>query len=98
MPATRKKTPPPPAKQLPSVYQEPVKTPSLGNTLLQGISLGVGSSIGHKIVNGIFDRPKTNEKLENKDNDLLSKYHECIKNSNGTFQEKMDCELKYLEK
>ena len=102
MPVTRKKTqPPPPAKHntpLPSVYQEPVKTPSLGNTLLQGISLGVGNSIGHKIVNGIFDRPKTNEKLENKDNDLLEKYHECIKNSNGTFQEKMDCELKYLEK
>lgn len=33
-----------------------------------------------------------------KTNDLLEKYHECIKNSNGTFQEKMDCELKYLEK
>jgi hypothetical protein len=98
--STRKKIPPP-AKHntlLPSVYQEPVKTPSLGNTFLQGISLGIGNSIGHKIVNGIFDQPKTNEKLENKHNDLLKKYHECIQNSNGTFEEKMDCELKYLEK
>lgn len=96
---TKKKTPPaatPPPLQ--PVFQAPLNTPTLGNTLLQGISLGVGNSIGHKIVNGLFDQPKSNEKLENKYNDLLTKYYECMKNSNGTFEEKQDCEMKYLQK
>ena len=76
-------------------------TPSLGTTLLQGISLGVGSSIGHKMVDSLFGKSK-NTNLENENEhvnrhrDLLKNYHECITHSNGTMEEKEQCAVTYL--
>lgn len=90
------KTPSPPAVSL----TEPVmKPPSLGSTLLQGISLGVGSSIGHRIGDSLFGKSNNtnleNENAKEKDNrqrDLLKNYHECVNYSNGTTEEKEQCE------
>jgi len=76
-------------------------TPSLGTTLLQGISLGAGSSIGHKMVDSLFGKSK-NTNLENENEhvnrhrDLLKNYHECITHSNGTMEEKEQCAVTYL--
>lgn len=76
-------------------------TPSLGTTLLQGVSLGAGSSIGHKMVDSLFGKSK-NTNLENdnehvnRHRDLLKNYHECITHSNGTMEEKEQCAVTYL--
>lgn len=88
------KTPSPPAVP-PAIPM--VKPPSLGSTLLQGISLGVGSSIGHRIGDSLFGKSNNtnleNENAkENRQRDLLKNYHECVNHSNGTMEEKEQCE------
>ena len=83
------KTPSPPAVPM-------VNPPSLGSTLLQGISLGVGSSIGHRIGDSLFGKSNNtnleNENAkENRQRNLLKNYHECVNHSNGTMEEKEQC-------
>jgi hypothetical protein len=110
--SSRSSSPPPPQPlslplPLPSAKHMNVKpftqsdTPTLGTTLLQGISLGAGSSIGHKMVDILFGKSK-NTNLENENEhvnrhrDLLKNYHECINHSNGTMEEKEQCAVTYL--
>ena len=89
---------PPPPSQKPNLSQQSLPQQSLPqqntflNTMKEGFSFGVGSSIGHRVVNGIFSDKKEeniNDKKEviinkiEKINDpdfLYKKYNECIDN------------------
>ena len=109
------KTLPPPPSQKPISHninlpqQNLPQQNSILNTLKDGFSFGVGSSIGHRAVNAIFSDKKEeniNDKKEviinsniEKINDpdfLYKKYIECIKN-NQNDNNISEC-LKILEK
>ena len=97
----RKTLPPPPSQKSIShdiSSQNPQNSQnSILNTIKDGFSFGVGSSIGHRVVNGIFGDKKEeniNDKKEviNESDFLFKKYNECIKNNDIS-----EC-LKILEK
>ena len=56
-----KKIPPRPSHQVPS--SNPSSSPSFFSTMTQGAALGMGSSVGHRMVDGLFFEPKQNKKL-----------------------------------
>lgn len=81
----RRKNPPPPApiKRNINVYQKP----SFGSTIMDGIALGTGSALGHRVMDGIFGPRQLQVSTPNPSNDisnneicksLLEKYKECI--------------------
>lgn len=75
---------PPPAKVLPAAGG------SLFSVLTQGFSFGAGSSLGHKVIDGIMGKsvPETVSSVDNKTNntneckDLKDIYDHCLQ-SNG---------------
>ena len=86
----RRKNPPLPApiKRNINVYQKP----SFGSTIMDGIALGTGSALGHRVMDGIFGPRQLQVSTPNPSNDstnnhisnneicksLLEKYEECI--------------------
>lgn len=70
LPANKRKNPPPPSSK--------IKTQSSGiaSTLIDGITFGAGSSIGHSMINkisGLFSS-------EDKCSEILHNFNECKKN------------------
>lgn len=57
------KTPPPPSNihnlpNIPNVQNVPNQTPNFLGSMIQGMALGTGSSIGHKMVDSVFSETK----------------------------------------
>jgi len=48
------------------------------DTMKEGLAFGIGSSLGHKITDGIF---KTKEVNEPEKKDVFKLYNECMENS-----------------
>jgi hypothetical protein len=94
-----KKIIPPPPKKIESIPPPTIVTKkpegnTFFNTLKEGFSFGVGSSIGHRMVDGIFNNKKeietnVNKEIEtsvNKNSDILyQKYNECMNNTKENF-------------
>jgi hypothetical protein len=104
-----KTLPPPPSYNINLPQQNLPQQNSILNTLKDGFSFGVGSSIGNRVVNGILSDKKEenindkkeviiNSKIEKiNDPDLLfKKYIDCIEN-NKKDNDISEC-LKILEK
>lgn len=98
------KTPPPPRKipsipnvqntnNLPNIPNTQNQSPSFFGTMIQGVALGTGSSIGHKLVDSIFSgksESKSEPKSENKSNDLdihIIQFNKCMETNDNNFQE-----------
>jgi len=92
------KTPPPPRhveniSHISNIPNIPNQTPSFSGTMIQGMALGAGSSIGHKVVDSIFtgkpeekSEPK-NEKICN-DLDIYSiEFNRCMSKNDNNYQE-----------
>ena len=77
-----KKTPPPPKNGKIMAIN---KQPSFGSTIMDGMALGVGSSLGHRAMDVVFGpRQVTIPQSEGKSSTefcsiLKNKYEECIK-------------------
>lgn len=94
------KTPPPPRKipnmpnvnntnNVPNIPNTQNQTPSFLGTMIQGVALGSGSSIGHKLVDSIFSG-KSEPKKENNCNDLdihIIQFNKCMETNDNNFQE-----------
>ena len=68
----------------------PNKTPTFFGSMIQGMALGTGSSIGHKMVDSIFTGKKTETKNENNCNDLdkyIIDFNKCMEMSDNNYQE-----------
>jgi len=83
----KKKNPPPPetkskkSKKIESSI--PPSSPSLTSSILEGISFGAGSSIGHNIINKLSwyfttEKNEKNEKINCED--FFKKFEDCKKN------------------
>ncbi len=87
MPRSAKQTnSPPPKSSIPApAPKSSIPAPSMMDTMKQGFSFGIGSSIAHNIMNSIF-RPAPKESMH----DL---YNKCIEKNDST----INCNV-YLEK
>jgi hypothetical protein len=106
----KKKIIPLPPKKIESIPPPAIITKkpegnSFFNTLKEGFSFGVGSSIGHRMVDGIFNNNKdmetnVNKNIEtniNKNSDnLYQKYNECMNNNTKENFDINEC-IKILE-
>jgi hypothetical protein len=68
-------------KNLPAVIPE---RPSFLQTMKEGVALGIGSSIGHRMVGAVMGAPAV--KIPSAENNV--EYEKCIKESN----DKLGCE------
>lgn len=86
MPRSAKQTIPPPKSAIPApAPKSTIQAPSMMDTMKQGFSFGIGSSIAHNMMNSIF-RPESKESMH----DL---YNKCIEKNDST----INCNV-YLEK
>lgn len=77
-----------PAPKQPAVY---TSSPSMLDTMKQGFSFGIGSSIAHNMMNSIF-RPTTKETKLPTDN-MHELYNKCLEKNDNT----INCNI-FLEK
>lgn len=96
-----KRSPPPPAKQKQNGKIMAINTPSLGRTFMEGISLGTGSALGHRVMDGIFG-PRNVEvsvpsSSSNEDfcKSIEEKYEMCLLNNISNCNELSDLMIKY---
>ena len=84
------RSPPPPAPIAQSNPQQ--STGFLGN-MIQGMALGAGSSIGHKMVDGLFNGKEQNEEKKDEPNKIeniyMDHYIQCMKDKNDV----ADCKV-----
>jgi hypothetical protein len=85
LPTYHKKKNPPAKKTIHSTSQH---SPNITSSILDGISFGAGSSIGHNIINKISSHFSDNEKTESKCEDFLKKIEDC-KNNYGNFKQEL---------
>jgi len=90
-----KNSPPPPAKiNIPNI---PNQTPSFLGTMVQGMALGAGSSIGHKMVDSVFSgkqesnnqskgEPNNTNLCSNLDNYVID-FNKCMVMNENNYQE-----------
>lgn len=99
-----KRTPPPPTKQKQNGKIMAINTPSLGRTFMDGIALGGGSTIGHRLMDGIFGPrnvqvsvPSCNPVNSNEDfcKSIKEKYEMCLLNNISNCNELSDLMIKY---
>ena len=97
-PQQSQQSPPPPSPQIQKV--ETNQSNSFLSNIFQGFSFGIGSSIAHKTVDGIFNSNKNIEKNEKNEKnvniekilnnnciDLYSNYTNCINNNPNLLNE-----------
>tara|TARA_B100001093_G_scaffold438924_1_gene438592 strand:+ start:510 stop:815 length:306 start_codon:yes stop_codon:yes gene_type:complete len=83
---SRRRNPPPPAKQNRSVVN--YHKPSIGSIIMDGMTFGAGSSLGHRAMDSIFgprkievSQPKTNNDICS---NLIESYTKCsLENTNN---------------
>jgi hypothetical protein len=94
-----KTPPPPPPNKSQNINNTSQNSSFLGN-IFQGIALGSGSSIGHKMVDGIFNEKNESKKQEgNEENNeksydskiLMNSFTECMKHNENI----SDCKIIY---
>lgn len=99
-----KRSPPPPAKQKQNGKIMAINTPSLGRTFMEGISLGTGSALGHRVMDGIFGPrnvqvsvPSSSPTSSNEDfcKTIKEKYEMCLLNNISNCNELSDLMIKY---
>ena len=84
----KRKNPPPPKGNTHNQSPQP-QVPSLFDSMKQGLGFGVGSSIGHKAVDSLFNSPHkkdeniSNENIEKECNltvlEMYELYNKCLK-------------------
>ncbi len=89
-------TPPPKQTISPPVYTPPqIKSPSMLDTMKQGFSFGVGSSIAHNMMNSIFNSKNKDESINTKETMLTNEpklttdkvyelYNKCLEKKDNT--------------
>ena len=96
------KSQPPASKSPPPAYIPP-KSPSLFNTIAEGFSFGLGSSIAHNLVGSLFENNKPESKNEDntsapngvhtsEPSNYLEMYNTCLQENQNN-----DCS-QYIEK
>ena len=79
-----------PSKIHPPSSNIPNQTPTFFGSMIQGMALGTGSSIGNKMVDSIFTGKKTETKNENNCNDLdkyIIDFNKCMMMNDNNYQE-----------
>ena len=73
---------------------QPLKTPTIMDTVKEGFAFGVGASIASNVVKSVTGLFSSNEvKCENtKCSTLLERYEQCLKVTESCFDYKMDYE------
>ena len=80
-PPRRKQThtpPPPPLKQ---VQEQPKLTRTIQDSLISGFGFGIGNSISHNLMNGLFSTTKPSQPSQNDSrncNNLITELDTCI--------------------
>jgi hypothetical protein len=82
-----KKTPPPPSPLRspppPIIAQSnPQPTPGFFGNMIQGMALGAGSSIGHKMVDSVFNGKETKDEPNKVENMFMDNFNQCMKDKN----------------
>jgi hypothetical protein len=88
----RKNNPPPPSKESsPIQHQQNSSSPSIFDSLKQGFGFGIGSSIGHKVVESTFNsisKDSINHEVIQKECNLTTSqmyelYYKCLEEKNN---------------
>ena len=100
-----KRTPPPPAQQKQNGKIMAINTPSLGRTFMEGISLGTGSALGHRMMDIVFGPrnvqvsvPSSNPVSSNNEDlckSIKEKYEMCLLNNISNCNDLSDLMIKY---
>lgn len=87
-PPRRKQTqsppPPPRPKQIPppkQAQEQPKLTRTIQDSLISGFGFGIGNSISHNLINGIFSTEKTSQSSQNDSrncNNLITELDTCL--------------------
>jgi hypothetical protein len=81
LPAHKRKNPPPAKTKRETIPQSNSSGGGIASTLIDGITFGAGSSIGHSIINkisGLFSSEDSNKKDDC--SEILHNFNECKKN------------------